>query len=367
MISGEFVELQFRTLVESVEDYAIFLLDSRGRVASWNIGAARIKGYEAREILGRPFEIFYPASDRARAKFLLGCAEREGRVRDEGWLVRKDGGRFWADVTLTALRNEAGELTGYAKVTHDITERKRAFDSIRRQAEALRLSNEELEQFAVVASHDLQAPLRKINAFGEVLEERLAGSLPADAADALARMRRAAASMTEMIQDLLDLARVGREERIEDRVALGPIAEGVVADLQPVLRDAQVEIGTLPSVRGDRVQLRQLLQNLIDNALKFRGGAQRHRVLVKAVYEPEAGMCAFEVSDNGIGFENREFDRMRRPFERLNPTGAFEGAGMGLALCHKIAARHGGALDARGAPGAGSVFRVKLPRARRNL
>src|SRR5207249_3466083 len=167
-------EAQFRLLVESVSDYAIFLLDPEGRIASWNAGAQRIKGYRAEEIIGQHFSRFYPEEDvRARKpEGELEIAQREGRFEDEGWRVRKDGSLFWANVVLTALRDEAGNLKGFSKITRDLTERRRAQEKLKAFAQQLHRSNRELEQFASVASHDLQEPLRKIQSFGDRLQAK---------------------------------------------------------------------------------------------------------------------------------------------------------------------------------------------------
>ncbi len=169
---------EFRRLVSSVRDYAIFMLDPAGHVLSWNAGAQRLKGYEHEEIIGRHFSTFYTAEDRARDHPAneLRIAVRDGRYAEEGWRIRKDGGRFWASVTITAVRDEDGRLTGFAKVTRDLTERKRNEEALQKAVEELRAANEELDRFAIVAAHDMADPLRTISGFAEVLLEIDAGA-----------------------------------------------------------------------------------------------------------------------------------------------------------------------------------------------
>ncbi len=164
---------EFRRLVSSVRDYAIFMLDPAGHIRSWNAGAQHLKGYEPEEIIGRHFSTFYTAEDRERRhpEHELEIAVREGRYEEEGWRLRKDGSAFWASVTITAVRDESGRLTGFAKVTRDLTERRRNEQALQKAVEELRLSNAELDRFASIAAHDMTDPLRTISGFAEVLLE----------------------------------------------------------------------------------------------------------------------------------------------------------------------------------------------------
>src|SRR5438034_838846 len=164
---------QLAVLVNQATDYAIFVLDPDGHILSWNAGAQHLKGYEAEEIIGRHFSIFYSPEDRARnhPDYELDVAVREGRYEEEGWRLRKDGTRFWASVTITAVRDEEGRLTGFAKVTRDLTERRRTQRELEGVVEELRLANEELDRFAAVAAHDMTDPLRTISGFAEFLLE----------------------------------------------------------------------------------------------------------------------------------------------------------------------------------------------------
>ena len=226
-------------------------------------------------------------------------------------------------------------------------------------------SNGELEQFASVASHDLQEPLRKVQTFGDQLERRHSDALDDEAKDYLRRMRNASARMSVLIDDLLRFSRVTTHAKPHVPVDLDRVAADVVQDLEARVTESggHVDLGALPRVQADPTQMRQLLQNLIGNALKFHRPGVPPEVRVHAVDAPSDGMVAFAVSDNGIGFESDYEERIFRVFERLHPRDVYAGTGIGLALCRKIAERHGGAITGVGRPGEGSTFTVVLPAA----
>lgn len=351
-------------MVGSVREYAIFRLDAEGRVASWTSAARLIYGYREDEILGSPYTRLLPLEDTARGlpRKQLDEVDREGRVKSEAWQMRKDGTRFWADIVLTALRDESGILLGYVNVVRDATQQRASVELIEKRSAALSSSNTELAQFAYVASHDLSAPLHKVKAFADRLKEKLAGKLDEEGSDYMKRMLRAVDGMQSLIDALLELARVTTRGGAAEVVDLGALAKDVVEglDLAVANAKARVEIGPLPRINADPLQMRQLLQNLISNALKFRRPGVRPEVRVcgKATGD---GLCEVTVSDNGIGFEMKHAERIFQPFQRLNGRFEYEGSGMGLAICQKIAARHGGTISATSKPGHGAEFKVVLP------
>jgi PAS domain S-box-containing protein len=357
------IEQRFRLLVQGVQEYSIIMLDPEGRVVSWNEGAERIKGYKEAEILGKSFSVFYTPEDEAAGlpHRLLFQARESGKVESEGWRVRKDGTRFWADVAITAVRDESKGLVGFSKVTRDLTERRRAELVLKERTEDLLRSNAELETFATVASHDLQEPLRKIQMFGDRLLARHAASFDAEVKDHLARMRGAAARMSQLIESLLQYSRVTMKARPFEAVDLAAAARDALRDLEARIEQtgATVEVGALPVVRGDPEQLRSLFQNLIANALKFRRPEAAPQVQVYGRLL-ETGTVEVLVVDNGIGFDEKFLDRIFRPFQRLHARGEFEGNGIGLAICHKIVDRHAGTITARSKPGGGATFVVTL-------
>jgi PAS domain S-box-containing protein len=362
-------EERFRLLVDSVRDYAIYMLDPEGHVVSWNAGAERLKGYEAEEIVGKHFSIFYPpeARESGHPERELRTALECGRYEEENWRVRKDGTRIWANVVLTPIRDRDDRLLGFAKVTRDLSERRKLEEEREAAFERLQRSNKDLQEFAMVASHDLQEPLRKIQLFGEQLRTDFAELLPEEGRDYLERMQKAADRGRSLIQGLLAYSRITTRAQPLVPTPLGEIARDVVGDLDARIASVggNVVVGELPTIEADPLQMRQLFQNLIGNALKF------HRAGVAPVVEVSATKLdtrsggpvrwQIRVSDNGIGFDEKYLDRIFKLFQRLHDRGAYEGSGMGLAICRKIVERHGGTITARSQPGSGTTFVIELP------
>jgi light-regulated signal transduction histidine kinase (bacteriophytochrome) len=248
----------------------------------------------------------------------------------------------------------------------DITDLRRTERSLHEHAVQLERSNRELEHFAHIASHDLQEPLRKIQAFGERLATRYAPALDKRGIDFVERMAAAASRMSQLIDDLLTYSRVSTQPRPFAPVDVGAVVADVVSDLEPRIRasGACVEVGPLPTLDADAVLLRQLFQNLVANALKFCRPDVAPRVEI-ALVDAAAAEVTMAVADNGIGFDDRYAERMFGMFERLNGRSEFEGSGIGLAVCRRIVERHGGRISAHGKPGEGARFTVTLPRVQR--
>ncbi len=238
------------------------------------------------------------------------------------------------------------------------------YSDLERSNVELKRSNAELEQFASVASHDLQEPLRKVQTFGDQLERRFGDSIPDEGKDYLRRMRNASARMSTLIDDLLRFSRVTTHARPARALDLNKIAREVTLDLDNQLQSThgKVEVRGLPTLEADPLQMRQLLQNLIGNGLKFHRPGIAPIVTLETTEAPDDDHVAFAVTDNGIGFEPVYADRIFRVFERLHPRDVYEGTGIGLALCRKIVERHGGSIVAAGEPDAGARFLVTLPR-----
>ncbi|HEV8578426.1 MAG TPA: ATP-binding protein [Thermoanaerobaculia bacterium] len=352
-------EERFRMLVESVKDYAIFMLDPDGYVVSWNAGAENIKGYKAEEIIGRHFSTFYPPEsiERRWPEYELRVAAAEGRFEDEGWRVRKDGTLFWANVVITALFDESHRLRGFAKITRDLTERKRI--------EALEEAERRSSEFLAMLSHELRNPLAPIrNALGLLQSEELGDGMREWS---LGVIDRQVAHLTRLVEDLLDVSRItkGKITLQPEPVELSAIVDGAVEVCRPLIdaRGHTLQI-VLPAeplrVNGDLTRLSQVVLNLLNNAAKYTPEGGTIRVLV----EKDGAEVLIRVTDTGIGISAdllpQIFDLFIQGNRSLDRTEG--GLGIGLTLVRRLVELHGGSVAAHSAgPGRGSEFVVRLP------
>jgi PAS domain S-box-containing protein len=364
-------EERFRLLVEAIRDYAICRLDTAGRIVSWNAGAEAIHGYREEEILGRPFSIFHSEETGWTLEAALQRAIAEGRFEDEGWRVRKNGSRFWANTVVTPIRDEADRLWGFAKITRDLTEQKRAEEEIaglnvnlerrvRVRTGELESANAELEAFSYSVSHDLRAPLRAIAGFSHALMEDYEAQLPPAATDYLRRIVAATRKMSDLIDGLLDLSRVSRAEMRWQEVDLSALARQVAEGLQrsEPQRRVQWDIADALAARGDPRLLRVVLDNLIGNAWKFTGGKETARI--QFGLRPNGEGRAYFVADDGAGFDMAYADKLFGAFQRLHHEREFEGTGIGLATVRRVVNRHGGRIWVEAEPGRGATFLFTL-------
>jgi two-component system sensor kinase FixL len=366
-----------RAILESSLD-PIITIDHEGVITEFNRAAEQVFGHPRDRVLGNPpSEILFPPAKIAGHKNRIDrylCAGEGSMLgkRAEVTAVRANGETFPAELAMTI--NQQYGLPVLTFFVRDISERKRAEMEQARYAAELEHSNRELEQFAYVASHDLQEPLRKICSFGSRLEMQHGDSLDESGRDCLRRMQGAAVRMQTLIDDLLALSRVTTKGQTFVPVDLAVIAREVVSDLEVKIEqtDARVEVGKMPAIQADPVQMRQLLQNLIGNALKFHRDDEPPVVKVHARFipdrnhraagqSPEDEQCRITVEDNGIGFNEKYLDRIFDVFQRLHPRDLYDGTGVGLAICRKIAERHGGTITAESTPGKGATFEVLLP------
>jgi len=351
-------EERFRLMVSGVKEYAILMLDLEGCVVNWNAGAERIKGYRSEEIIGRHFSRFYPEEDieRRKPERELKLAAEQGQFEDEGWRIRKDGSRFWANVVITALRDASGRLQGFSKVTRDLTERRRAEEETKRQNAQLEAANKELDAFSYSVAHDLRAPLRAIDGFSLALLQDFQDQIPAEGTKYLQRIRAGALRMAQLIEDLLKLARISRHEIVRNDVDLSGAAKDVASQLQASDPDRLVRflIASGLVVSGDRNLLRILLENLMGNAWKFTSRQPQAEIQL-GVRNGEAERILF-IRDNGPGFDMEHAGKLFGVFHRLHRDSEFPGTGVGLATVQRIVHRHGGRIWAEAAVGKGATF-----------
>lgn len=353
--------LYARTLLESSLD-PLVTIGKDGRIMDVNRATEQITGVLREQLIGSDFCDYFTDPDKAREGYQRVFAE--GAVRDYPLAIRSGSGAV-TDVlyNATLFQDQDGRVEGIFAAARDITERKRAQEELRRYAEELQRSNTELQEFAFVASHDLQEPLRKITAFSERLRDRSCGQLDDTSLDYLNRMHSAAGRMGALIDSLLDYSRVSTRAMPFQTVDLAATLLGILADLEQRIQDsgARIVVQTLPTVEGDPTQLRQLFQNLLANALKFHAPGAAPSIEVRA--ERWDGRWRISVADNGIGFDLAYAEKIFRPFQRLHGRNEYEGSGMGLAICRKIAQRHGAQIDVTSRPGQGATFTVSLPAA----
>ena len=353
-------EERVRLLVESVRDYAIFMLDPDGIVQSWNAGAQAIKGYRPEEIIGRHFRAFYTPEDQAAGKpeLELETARAQGRVEDEGWRVRKDGSLFWANVVVTAVIGPGGDRRGYAKITRDMSDRRRL--------EELELSSRRMNEFLAMLAHELRNPLAPIrNAVTIMQLESLASPVLRNCRDVIDRQL---THVTRLVDDLLDVGRLStgkiklRKEllRLGDVVARGvEIARPIIASRRHTLTIEQSDEPLY--VHGDSTRLSQVLQNLLVNAAKYtpEGGHIQLRAYAADSF------VYLAVGDNGRGLAPEHLHTIFQLFVQADSgtaAAAESGLGIGLTLARSLAEMHGGSIEAASpGPGKGSTFTVRLP------
>ena len=364
----------YQLMVESVRDYAIFMLDPNGYVASWNRGAERIKGYKADEIIGQHFSVFYREEDIAtnHPQHELEIAESEGRFEEEGTRVRKDGSEFWASVVITAVRDEDGTLLGFAKVTRDLTERRnaelKALEDARRLAESVS-ANLAKSGFLTAMSHELRTPLNAIGGYTELLTLGLGGPITPEQLDYLERIRRSQQHLLGIISDLLNFSRIEAGHLTYDirPLPLSHVIEGVMPLVEPQAAAKAISLETdrtdsICLVLGDRAKVDQILLNLLSNAIKFTGPEGS----VKVACSESRDTASIEVIDTGAGIPAEKLEAIFEPFVQLGRSlsSAHEGTGLGLAISRELARAMNGDLTVSSTEGSGSTFRLTLPRAK---
>lgn len=360
-------EERSRIMIEQVRDYAIFMLSPQGRIATWNHGAWRIKGYEASEVIGRHVNMFYPPEEVARGKVgrLLHQAATEGVARDVGWRIRKDGSRFWADVTMTALHDVSGKLYGFAKVIRDLTERVEA-EELAQAYEAAQEAVRVRDEFLSIASHELRTPLTAAHLQLQGIQLLLkSGALEHNPERISQSVKRALSSterLSQLVDTLLDVSRI-TTSRIQLHLSEFDLADAA-RDAADRLAEMMAESGCELQVRAsesivgrwDRLRLEQALVNLISNACKYAPGSS-----VEVGVQRLGERVQLWVKDHGPGIPADKLERIFERFERASPVDHYGGLGLGLFVTQQIAEAHGGSAKVRSREGEGSVFTLELP------
>ncbi len=366
-------EERLRLLIEGLRGHAVYMLDPEGGILTWNSGAQELTGYSAAEVIGQPLTMLYPPESEVTIRNVLQQAATVGHVEHHGYKLRKDGTRFLVETYIASLRDEDGTLLGFAKISRDITERAEAEQKIRElndelehkveeRTAQLAVSNKELEAFAYSVSHDLRAPLRHLDGFLSLLEKRASAQLDERGRHYIANATGASRRMGTLIDELLQFSRLGRNRLRRMRVNLAEVVAKIRQELQSESANRRViwDLPALPEVDADASMLRQLMQNLIANALKFTRGRAEAQISVGARTESD-GAVTLWVRDNGVGFDMQYYDKLFQVFQRLHHEDEFEGTGIGLANVRRIAERHGGRVWAESVLGEGATFYVCLP------
>ena len=364
-------EERFRLLVASVRDYAIFMLDPRGFISSWNEGARRIKGYTPDEITGRHFSVFYPREEviAGKPQRVLQEARTTGGYQEEGWRVRKDGTKFWAEVALTPLYDDSGTLTGFAKVTRDLSTRRRQEDNLRDHAQRIAELEAAKSNFLNLASHELRGPLTVLRGYLAMFGDGTLGELSESGKEVIPILTGKVDEMAALVEQMLEVARL---EEGKLNLKLGAL------DVRDLVKRSVEQIRLLPYtttahkidiqaprrpvlVEVDPSRFDTMLSNLLSNAVKYspEGGTITVRI------EPAGERVHIVVEDEGLGIEPDHMDRLFTRFGRIvtPETGNIPGTGLGLYLTRELALLHSGEVSVKSTPGAGSVFTLTLPTA----
>ena len=362
-------EERLKITMDSASDYAIISMDEERKIERWSSGASQIFGYTESEVIGRSADIIFTDEDRKAGvpEKEMERARDEGSAADERWHKRKDGSRFYVSGVMRPINSK--ELTGYVKVCRDMTQQHLFTEELHRLVDErtveLKRSNEDLRQFAHVASHDLKEPIRKIQTFNNRLHDEYGDILPTRAKNYLQKIGEASNRMISMIEGVLKYSKLGNTEQTFAEVDLKNMIHQISSDLEVLIEKKKATINTssLPTLYANPILIYQLFYNLILNSLKFGKADKPVEITIsyEKLIQDEKEFAQIMISDNGIGFEAEFNEEIFRPFSRLNPVEDYEGTGLGLALCKNIVERHGGTITAQGEPDKGATFIIKLP------
>ncbi|MGX5201456.1 PAS domain S-box protein [Aliikangiella sp. IMCC44632] len=346
-------------------DVAIFSQGPDGRVTSWNKGAEKLFGYAFQDIVNQPISAIIPNNKYQEYENLFGQVSSGKLIKHfETERITLDQKTIDVSLTISPIIHPDGQIIGTSTIARDISSRKAIERILLRTNNALATSNKELQEFAFIASHDLREPLRKVISFGKLLNSGEYGELNDKGKNFLNYILDAAERMQLLLSSLLTYSRITSSQTPFSRVDLAQIVASTLEDLELSIQasNAHIEVGELPIIEGDPVQIRQLLQNLIENSLKYRNTAvEKTRIKISAKYDKPRKSCYIYINDNGIGFEMKYKSQIFEVFQRLHSRKEYQGNGMGLSICRKIVERHHGSIQCESKVGEGTTFIIQLP------
>jgi PAS domain S-box-containing protein len=361
-MQAEEAQTYLSAIVESCDD-AIIAKTLDGVVTHWNKAAQNLYQFTDKEMIGHSVNKIIPDEIRGELEEILLKIKHEHKVDQyETVHLRKDKTLVEVLITISPIKNAEGEVIGASAIAKDISEQKKRTEEILLQKnKALQSSNEELQQFAFIASHDLNEPLRKIHSFGSLILDGDYGKLDERGTEYLQYMMSAAERMSKLLDSLLSYSRVISKAKPFEAVDLNQTLISVMSDLEIAIKEVNgtVDVGELPTIQAEPAQMRQLFQNLIGNSLKY--ARENVTPVITIAAELSEHNVTISINDNGIGFEPEYTSQIFEMFRRLHGRNEYSGTGVGLAICKKIVERHGGAINAYGKPGLGATFEVKLP------
>ena len=366
----------YKLVVDSVQDYAIFFMDSEGYIQTWNKGAQKNKGYTASEIVGKHFSTFYPQKDKDNRKpeRELDYARKHGRVEDEGWRLRKDGSQFWANVVITSLYDNDGALIGFAKVTRDLTQRKEQEDELRKTNELLKqqqldlqLLNASKDEFISLASHQLRTPATGVKQYVGMLVEGFSGTLQPVQQNLLEKAYESNERQLRIISDLLKVAQVdaGKIIPLKTVTDLDELISSIIAEQGDTFKKRHQTVKYEKPVKiieatFDSNLIRMVLENIINNASKY----SHENTTVSVVLSEKKDTVRIDVKDEGVGIVKADIPRLFEKFSRIDNDLSTQvgGSGLGLYWAKKIVDLHGGTITMTSFPGDGTTFSIELPK-----
>lgn len=350
-------------MIASINDYAIVTLDLEGNIESWNSGAESLIGFTKDEIIGKNFALFFSEEDLEEEKpqMILDAAKAHDRTKYSGWHKTKNSRQFYSHTTINSIYNDDGEKIGYAKITRDLTDVRKAKSIEEQYTSKLENKNKELEQFAYIASHDLQEPLRTVLSFMALFEEEYGPNLDERGKKYVQFISKASARMKLLINGLLEYSRIGRNAQLST-IDLQEMLEDICDEKQIEIaeKNAEIVFHDLPKIYGYPDEFRDVMSELISNSLKFSKPDLRPYITI--TNNTVDAFWEFIVVDNGVGFLENQSERIFEIFQRLHPQEMYPGLGIGLAFCKKIVDMHGGEISAKSVPDGGAKIVVRIPK-----